>query len=204
MLKSIFWFFYCVHMSWQARTYYLRRYCYERWIKSQIGKVGENVGIGEDLRLQGGGQKNISIGDFTGIGDHCILGSWIKFLDEEFTPRIVIGNHVHIGDYVQITAAREITIGDGTLTGKFVIISDNNHGTSDIDDLLRNPLKRRLSIKGPVHIGKNVWIGDKVSILSGVTVGEGAVIAANAVVTKDVPAYSIVAGVPAKVVKKNE
>ena len=50
-------------------------------------------------------------------------------------------------------------------------------------------------------INKNVWVGDKVSILSGVTIGEGSIVAANAVVTKDVPAYSVVAGNPAKVIK---
>ena len=69
--------------------------------------------------------------------------------------------------------------------------------------LLDNPLlKRELDIKGPVIIGDNVWIGDKVSILSNVTIGKGSVIACNAVVTKDVPPYSVVGGVPAKVIKQ--
>ena len=55
--------------------------------------------------------------------------------------------------------------------------------------------------KGPVIIEENVWIGDKVTILPGVTVGQGAVIAANSVVSKDVPAFSVVGGIPAKVIK---
>jgi acetyltransferase-like isoleucine patch superfamily enzyme len=63
-------------------------------------------------------------------------------------------------------------------------------------------MKRRLSSKGPVVIGDKVWIGDKVTILSGVTIGDGAVVAANSVVAKDVPAYCVVAGVAAKVVKQ--
>ena len=57
--------------------------------------------------------------------------------------------------------------------------------------------------KGSVIIGNNVWIGDKATILPNVTIGDGAVIAANSVVTKDVPAYSVVAGNPAKVIKEN-
>lgn len=61
--------------------------------------------------------------------------------------------------------------------------------------------KRPIVTKGPVIINKNVWVGDKASILSGVTIGEGSIVAANAVVTKDVPAYSVVAGNPAKVIK---
>ena len=56
--------------------------------------------------------------------------------------------------------------------------------------------------KGSVIIGNNVWIGDKATILPNVTIADGAVIAANSVVTKDVPAYSVVAGNPAKVVKQ--
>lgn len=57
--------------------------------------------------------------------------------------------------------------------------------------------------KGPVIIEDNVWIGDKATILANVTIGKGAVVAANSVVTKDVPAYSVVAGIPAKVIKTN-
>ena len=83
-------------------------------------------------------------------------------------------------------------------------ITDNSHGETDYDTLLQPPLMRLVTSKGPVIIGKDVWIGDKATILPGVTIGEGAVIAANSVVTKDVPAYSVVAGNPAKVIKTNE
>jgi acetyltransferase-like isoleucine patch superfamily enzyme len=65
------------------------------------------------------------------------------------------------------------------------------------------PIKRSLFSKGPVIIGDNVWIGDKATILPGVSIGNGAVIAANAVVTKDVPAYSVAAGNPARIIKQN-
>jgi len=59
-----------------------------------------------------------------------------------------------------------------------------------------------LSSKGPIIIKKNVWIGDSVCILSGVIVGENAIIGANSVVTKDIPANSVVAGVPARVIRQ--
>ena len=87
------------------------------------------------------------------------------------------------------------------MTGKWVTISDNNHGTTDFDTLHEAPAIRKLYTKGPVIIGNNVWIGDKATILGGVTIGDGAVIAANSVVTKDVPAYSVVGGNPARVIK---
>lgn len=65
------------------------------------------------------------------------------------------------------------------------------------------PILRELFSKGPIRIGDNVWIGDKVTFLSGVTIGDGAVIATNAVVTKDVLPYTVVGGIPARVIKQN-
>ena len=58
-------------------------------------------------------------------------------------------------------------------------------------------------MSSPIKIGNHVWIGMDAKILSGVTIGDGAIIAAGAVVTKDVPAYSLAAGCPAKVVREN-
>lgn len=81
-------------------------------------------------------------------------------------------------------------------------ITDNSHGNTDIDNLKLKPIDRKIFSKGPVIIGNNVWIGDKATILPNVTIGDGAVIAANAVVTKDVPAYCVAAGNPAKIIKK--
>lgn len=91
-----------------------------------------------------------------------------------------------------------IIIGDDVLTGKWVTITDNSHGETDMDSLREAPNNRIIVIKGPVIIQNKVWIGDKATILPGVTIGEGAVVAVNAVVTKDVPPFSVVAGVPAK------
>lgn len=89
------------------------------------------------------------------------------------------------------------------LIGKWVSIVDNDHGFTDKTSLFVSPLKRPLVSKGPITIGDNVWIGDKVTILSGVTIGNCAVIAANAVVTKDVPAYCVVAGNPAREIRRS-
>ena len=83
-----------------------------------------------------------------------------------------------------------------------VIISDNSHGHIILEEKDIRPVDRPLCSKGEVVIGDNVWIGDKVAILQGVHIGDGAIIAANAVVTKDVPANSVAAGVPAKIIKE--
>ena len=87
-----------------------------------------------------------------------------------------------------------ITFGDGALIGHQVVIATLNH---DLD-----PDNRASMIPAPVVIGKNVWIGSHATVLAGVTVGDNSVIAAGAVVTKDVPPSVVVAGVPARVIKK--
>lgn len=147
------------------------------------------------------GMQYISIGKGTKIFDGGILTAWDSFEDQHFTPSIEIGENCNIGEQCHITACNSIKIGNNVLTGRKVYISDNSHGTFDRALLDIHPLKRPLVSKGGVVIGDNVWICDNVCILSGVTIGNGAVVAANAVVTHDVPPYTMVAGVPAKVIK---
>lgn len=144
--------------------------------------------------------ENISIGDKTIFRSHTFLTSWPEFGD----GYIRIGHHCTFGDYNHISCSNRIEIGDNCLTGKFVTITDNNHGKNTFDELYMPPNKRPVFSKGAIIIGSNVWIGDKSTILSGVNIGEGSIIAANSVVTKDVPPYSIVGGIPAKIIKSNK
>ena len=105
-----------------------------------------------------------------------------------------------IGDECHRPGMKGMTIGNGLLTGKGVLISDNSHcNPSDHGQLSLPPNSRPLHSKGTITIGNNVWIGEKAAILGGVAIGDGAVIGANAVVTHDVPPYSIAAGCPAKI-----
>lgn len=171
------------------------------WIKNYLPHIGKYVSISRGLDIQGGG-NNIKIGNHTSIGKNCILGCWSKYKNNNYHPSITIGTNCCIGDYCHITAINNVTIGNGVLTGRYVYISDNNHGDTSYESLKLTPLERNLTSKGSVTIGNNVWIGDKVTILTGVTIGEGAIIASNAVVTKDVPPYSISGGIPAKIIKR--
>lgn len=143
--------------------------------------------------------ENVSIGKNSSIMRNCVVETVVT---DGRKPSLIIGNGVSIGEYSHITCANEITIGDNLLTGRFVLITDNSHGDSSAADSNLPPLKRAIHSKGRVEIGKNVWIGDKVTILPGVTIGDGAVIAANSVVTKDVPPKSIAGGIPAKIIKQ--
>lgn len=143
----------------------------------------------------------ISIGEKTCFGDNLYLTAWPELCTSGKEPNLSIGSNCSFGAYNHITCANRVTIGDSLLTGKWVTITDNSHGETDKPTLGMRPMERPITSKGPVIIGNNVWIGDKATILPGVTIGDGAVIAANAVVTKDVPAYSVVGGNPARVIK---
>ena len=98
-----------------------------------------------------------------------------------------------------------VFLGKYCAIGRFVSIHSGNHRTDlPNQQVLFNNRHGFASVytrKGPVHVGHNVWIGDKVNILSGVTVGHGAVLAAGATVAADVPPFAIAGGVPAKVLK---
>ena len=114
-----------------------------------------------------------------------------------------IGRNVEINDYVHIGVADRVSIGDNTLIGSKVFISDHNHGSYSGDHHSSpnsSPISRALLPK-KVSIGKNVWIGEFVSILPGVTIGDGCIIGAMSVVIKDIQANSIAVGSPAKVIK---
>ena len=170
------------------------------WIAAKMVECGHGVHFSKIGMLHS--PEYIHVGHQTGFGKDLFLTAW-KRGGKISTPYLKIGSHCNIGAYNHITCANKLVIGNCCLTGKWVTITDNSHGGTDVDSLRTAPDKRPITSKGPVIIGDNVWIGDKATILPGVTIGDGAEIAANAVVTKDVPAYSVVAGNPAKVIRNS-
>jgi len=112
------------------------------------------------------------------------------------------GRNIHVGDnflanyHVTILDCREVYIGDHVMIGPNTLIATVNH------PLYPSGRRRHLGIAKPVRIGNDVWIGGNAVILPGVTIGNNCVVAAGAVVTKDVPDNSLVAGVPAKVIRQ--
>ena len=117
---------------------------------------------------------------------------------------VSIGKNVQINDYVHITGASSVIIDDDVLIASKVYISDCTHGKYSGENQSHPSeivVKRPLSCEH-VHIKRNVWIGDNVSILPGVVIGENSIVGANSVVSKSVPGNVIVAGIPAKIIKK--
>ncbi|PJC31276.1 acyltransferase, partial [Candidatus Roizmanbacteria bacterium CG_4_9_14_0_2_um_filter_39_13] len=148
-------------------------------------------------------EKYISIGDYVNIGSFCRITVSTEFAGHKAQSsneiRIKIGNHVDVGNNTFISANNTIEIGNHVIMSSYVFITDHDHGFEDIN---KNLHEQPLTEGGHVKIGDNVFLGVKSTILKNVTIGEHAVVAANSVVTKDVPAFSIVAGNPAHVLKK--
>jgi len=146
---------------------------------NETGKK-ENITIGKNTTIKGwllaSGKGKIKIGDYSVVQPHCIIRA---------AERIEIGDFCYIaGDYIE----------------------DHNSHSKDY-------LQRRIKLKNPhssfkeempskpIKIGNDVWVGRRVMIYKGVTIGNGAIVAAGAVVTHDVPSFSLAAGNPAKIVR---
>ena len=111
----------------------------------------------------------------------------------DFGKNITIGRRVFINSGCTFQDQGGVVIGDDCLIGHNAVLATLNH---DLD-----PTRRADLHPAPIILGRNVWIGSNVTVLAGVTVGENAVVAAASVVTKDVPANTVVVGSPARVVR---
>ncbi len=111
----------------------------------------------------------------------------------DFGKNIRVGKRVFINHGCTFMDRGGITIGDDALIGPKVNLITTNHPLE--------PSSRHATISKPIAIGKNAWLGTAATVMPGVTIGENAVIAAGAVVTRDVPANCIAAGVPAAIIK---
>jgi acetyltransferase-like isoleucine patch superfamily enzyme len=181
---------------WVKKAWLRFRHWYaEQYLRPACDALGDHHTIMGPwyVRISG---PNIRIGKcVTLIGERAApvkIGVWGRELD---SGSITIGDYVLVSPGTRISASDEITIGDSVMMANGVYITDSDwHGIYD-----RTARNGRVT---PVHIGDNVWIGDRATVLKGVTIGQNSVVAANAVVTRDVPANVVVAGNPARVVKE--
>jgi len=170
------------------------------WLLRDFRKVGQRCNI--SFPIQTHVLENVSIGDNFRCGERLKLRTFNQWGEQKFTPEITIGNNVSIESDCHISAINQVAIGDNVLMASFVYISDHSHGEITSDELSISPLERPLYSKGPIKIGNNVWIGEKVCVLPNVRIGEGAITGAGSIVTRDVPARSVVAGNPAQIIKQ--
>lgn len=150
-------------------------------------KVGNMVTVRGIPKIEGNG--NIVIGNYVKIWSH--IGK--TQLSVGKGAALSIGDHTFINTGVIISVRGQVSIGQHCQIANQVIIMDNDfHGVEDRD---------KPELPQPIIIEDNVWLATRCMILKGVTIGKGAVVAAGAVVTKDVPPYTLVGGVPAKIIR---
>lgn len=157
---------------------------------------------------------NVSVGKKT-IVNECVINGDVSIGNNSKIIRCTIKGNVSIGRFTSIVGpntflysqVNNIIIGNFCSIARNVSVQENNHNADNITtyymgkNFFKESWKSDHNSKGDIVIGNDVWIGSGAMILSGVNIGDGAIIGANAVVTNAVPAYAIVAGTPAKVIK---
>jgi acetyltransferase-like isoleucine patch superfamily enzyme len=145
--------------------------------------------IGPGVKLEIGKTAQVELGRWSWIGH----GTKIRCHE----GRISIGAKTVMGQECTLSAFQLISIGRECVIADRVMMIDFDHGVVEVE----RPIRLQGIYKRDTRVGNNVWIGYGACILRGVTVGDNAIIGTNAVVTKDVPANAVVAGVPARVIR---
>ena len=144
------------------------------------------------------GTKYICVGDHVGILQHARIEAISSYEGKRYNPEILIGSNCGIGRMIHIEASMRVVIGHDVLMSENIYISDTSHGFMEIGV---NTAVQDLKIE-PVEIGDYCFIGRNVCILPGVKLGKQCIVGANAVVTAgDYPDYSVIVGVPGKIIK---
>ena len=148
------------------------------------------------------GEQRIEIGSGTTIGPLASISAGMPSqMYDAGAPIITIGDRCMLGKGIGIVGHERIEIGDDIWTGHYVYITDQNHGYEDVE----LPIGVQMWTNEPVCIGSGSWLGHGSIVLPGARIGRNVVVAGGAVVTAgEVPDFSIVAGVPAKVVRRYE
>ena len=172
----------------------LWRYLWRRYL-TRAGWRWETDGpvfFGRDLELQIGKKGTISFGRFVWVGD----GTKIRCHE----GKVTVGAKSVLGQECTISAYQDVTIGEQCVIADRTMFIDFDHGVTEVE----RPIRVQGIYKEPVRVGSNVWIGYGACVLRGATVGDNSVLGTYAVVTKDVPANAVVAGIPAKVIRMRE
>lgn len=159
-------------------------------------KWGKFVQVGDHVSINAYGTEGLTLGDYSWIGSFSCLK--VSFGLNDPGKFIRIGKRVGLGEYAHLGGAGGLEIGDDCIIGPYLSCHPENHNFNDPNELIR---LQGVTRKG-IFIGKNCWIGAKVTVLDGVTIGDNCIIAAGAVITKDMPADSVIGGVPAKIIRK--
>lgn len=159
-------------------------------------RFGKFIQVGDYAFFSALGKEGITLGNNVSIGAYSRLVVSTSF--SNIGNYIRIGNDVGLGEFAYLGGGGGLEIGNDCIIGQYLSCHPENHLINDITMNIRNS---GVSRKG-ICIGNNCWIGAKVTILDGVTIGNNCVIAAGSVVNKNFANGSVIAGVPAKLIKR--
>jgi acetyltransferase-like isoleucine patch superfamily enzyme len=148
--------------------------------------------LGRDLEMRVAPGARVDFGRFVWIGD----GSKIRCHEGV----VEIGAKTVLGQECTISAYRRVRIGQQCVIADRAMFIDFDHGVVEVE----RPIRSQGIYKRDVEVGSNVWVGYGACILRGVRVGDNSIVGTNSVVTKDVPANAVVAGIPARVIRMRE
>lgn len=163
----------------------------------RFGAMVGYIRMGKDITFQN--PECLYFGKGIGIGKYAYFLPCTEYAGIKYSPKITIGDGTWIGIRNSFACIDKIEVGKNVLFAGYVHVTDHSHGYENVDEPI---MEQKLISKGPVTIEDDCWLGFGSEILSGVHIGRHAIVAARAVVTHDVPPYSIVAGNPARVVKQ--
>jgi acetyltransferase-like isoleucine patch superfamily enzyme len=140
----------------------------------------------------------IDVGSRTLISRGALVQPILSNAGVTYTPKIKIGDDVYIGPNVYLAAMGGISIGDGSVLSESVYMNDATHGMDPEAGLI---MQQKLVHRGDIQIGKRCFLGLRCAIMPGVTLGDHCIVGINSVVTKSFPAFCMVVGAPARIIK---
>ena len=166
--------------------------------RGRYGALGRGSAILQPLHISN--PRYFFIGNDVLFRDGARLEAIRHYRGETFEPKLTIGDRTFAEYRLHIGCAKEVTIGSDVLIAGDVFITDLQHGFGGPG---RHPLQQPITVK-PVKIGDGSWLGERCIILPGVELGAGCVVGAGSVVTKSFPAFSIIGGVPARLIRMRD
>ncbi len=181
--------------------YRVETWCLQAYWREQLQGSRERLSIGEGFRAYA--PERITIGDDVSIGRNVTLRAltYYPWSDpaQTFDPRMEIGSGGFISHGAHLSCVERITLGPRVMIADHVYVADHDHDYRAAD----LPIKQQTLVKkGPLSIGADSWIGANACLTGGIAIGKHCVIGAQAVVTSDIPDFSVAVGAPARVIKQ--
>ena len=160
--------------------------------------LGAYAAIGEGSLIDASGRRGVRLGKGAKLGRRVIVTTTSQL--SKRGVGLTLGDFTGIGDYAHIGCSGGVTFGSNVIAGPYLTCHSQEHVTDDLE----KPIRLQGTHEGEVVVGDDVWLGARVTLLSGARVGDGCIVAAGSVVRGDFPPRSVIGGLPARILKMRE